>query len=163
MSIEALKSLPEILKVVQDARVRALRWDVIPNALVLDVDCAMETRRVGELRMARVCRAWLVIEHAHDLVIHIGWNKFREGFSLMDIQQESEGLDDLRYCFQTDFPEGTLTVAGRPIVLLRSTDALDVQGLELPTEKRNSVGSDSEFIVAHMGGNGDNTRTSIVE
>src|ERR671924_1232183 len=31
MRIEAIQSLSEILDVVQDARVRALRWDAVPN------------------------------------------------------------------------------------------------------------------------------------
>lgn len=149
MSIRAVRSLPEILDCVQDARVRALRWDVVPNALVLDVDCALETKHVDEVLTVKVCRGWLVVENARDLAIHINWNKFREGFSLVDLQErQPEGRGDLReYCFETDFPEGKLTIAGTRIILLRSVDALEVRDFELPMAQRNSLASDSELLL----------------
>lgn len=156
MSLQAVHCLPEILDVVQDARVRALRWDVVPHAMVFDVDCALETRHRDGVGMAHVCRGWLVVENAHDLGIHIDWKEFREGFSIVDIRERAaqQSGDSRGYAFETDFPRGTLVVSGSRLVFLRSRSALEVRGLELTHEERNSLANEAELASTFSGEQG---------
>jgi hypothetical protein len=150
MRVQIIRSLPDILDVVQDSRVRALRWDAVRHAFVLDVDCALDTRQQGEPRTATICRGWIVVQNAQNLAIHIDWNEFREGFSIVDIQEGQARDSSIRkeFRFNLDFPEGSLTLSGERIVLARSTSSGEVRGLELPADVRNSLATDAELASA---------------
>jgi len=63
MKVELL-SEDAALDITQDARVAAIRWDLITGSVVLDLDCP-----ISEAKNAPMQRAWLVFRGVKDMSI----------------------------------------------------------------------------------------------
>lgn len=147
MTIEIMLDRSHVLAEVQDASCRAIRWDAVPHALVFDLDCPIETKQAAEVRLSRIRRAWMIVEGARDLSIKVDWGEFRNGFAIVHVKAwDREDIDQLtRYDVQTDFPEGTISVSGTRLILLRSTEDATAEGVELSSDVRQRVASDDDF------------------
>lgn len=140
-----------------DARVAALRWDLIEWALVLDVDYC-----TSEAAGAPLGRGWIVFEGLVDISLVLANARLANGLwidSEIDIQQDKDGFN--RYSMGAllidILPDGStrrsagdrITIRAQRLVALRSERTLATTRGYLKLAERQALASDAAFFARH--------------
>jgi hypothetical protein len=136
------------------SRVVALRWDLVPWGLVLDIDCSELPDGAGAIR-----RCWLIFSGISELSWSlrntrlpngvmttgpIGRTAIENGFVKYTIHHLAPTCSE--HGNITGNPHNELVITAKGLSCLVSSSAIEAAGEWLDFEKRNDLASDADFL-----------------
>jgi hypothetical protein len=154
--VKRLENHDEIMELTVDARVVALRWDLAPWGLVVDLDTP-----VSEARRAPVRRAWLIFSGLGDLTWPLQSARVPNGCWVTTPIMESPAVEKMRvfsfFALLPQFdeadrpppnPSAEITITALSIDALVSTGATPPGPHGPSWSERTALATDLEFIEA---------------
>ncbi|MEM8798161.1 MAG: hypothetical protein AAGE61_21525 [Pseudomonadota bacterium] len=154
--------------VFSDAKIRALRWDLLDWAVVIDLDVASAPGRPLSYR-----RAWCVFERLKEFRIQADKARLPIGIWVYNTKRTALGDGDTRFEVSAQLPKSALDkdlvfpspqsfsiVAAKAIAIISKRPVKPRQHDFLDFKERKSSGSDEAFLEAYI--RIGNDRPSIV-
>jgi hypothetical protein len=156
MEVNAIRlSEPSALRLTRDARLVAIRWDIMPWALVLDLDTP-----ISEAKKARMRRSWIVFSGVSEINLPITQSRLPSGIWLTDdVAAEKSHEEFINYKipallprFKEELlvgnPRLELGVLAKGIIGVQSTATAIPDDTGLTWENRVRLASDIEMKLA---------------
>ncbi len=147
-------SQDEVITATLDARLAALRWDVIPWSLVLDLDVPDY-----EVENSPMKRVWIVLSNVSELTFPLNNTRIPNGCwltSQIDSVSVSDGFNDYEvWCLLPSFnkddtvqdlPAKKLLIRAKEIIGLSSTESGKAIDRVLDMKIRTELASDIDFL-----------------
>lgn len=144
MRIKILTNEEDILEVIQDGRVRAIRWDFSMDKFILDMDCILEY--LGD--DIRVVRCWFVFVDYSELLINIDWTSLIDGFFIYEFEITDMESDEKHIRLLINYPKGDMSMNFSSMLLLQSDSFLINRSTYLDVSQRNNMIKEEELISA---------------
>ncbi len=144
------REFAEISDIVLDARVRAVRWDVVPWAMIFDLD--LQVYAGSRFPEDGRTRAWLCFASACDVTLTAEMVRFGNGFLIgsevvrTDRGKTPSGLDSFLYEFVSIAPDGIeFAITATDLFLIYGSTIITASDSAIEHERRLELLSDREL------------------